>query len=172
MWVGGQAGGPHTPTNMVRGLGLVPGPRFLLTIHVLCEEAMTPNEVTAILRQFIDWRRDTSNWPPSPALVEEAIDAAIEMIDRLEAAENDAAHQKALAESALSVVEGWEGKCDALRATVRHKADCVEAAKAEIESLRAKIEQMEKQEPACWTTQLALELGSSALGFDACRGNL
>ncbi|QFR59649.1 hypothetical protein P6F33_gp48 [Pseudomonas phage Quinobequin-P09] len=29
MWVGGQAGGPHTPTNMVRGLGLVPGPRFL-----------------------------------------------------------------------------------------------------------------------------------------------
>lgn len=32
MWVGGQAGGPHTPTNMVRGLGLVPGPRFLLTI--------------------------------------------------------------------------------------------------------------------------------------------
>uniref|UniRef100_A0AAU7B9Q6 Uncharacterized protein n=1 Tax=Pseudomonas phage BL5 TaxID=3109218 RepID=A0AAU7B9Q6_9VIRU len=32
MWVGGQAGGPHTPTNMVRGLGLVPGPRFLLSI--------------------------------------------------------------------------------------------------------------------------------------------
>ncbi|WBQ35313.1 hypothetical protein [Pseudomonas phage pPA-3099-2aT.3] len=30
MWVGGQAGGPHTPTNMVRGLGLVPGSRFLL----------------------------------------------------------------------------------------------------------------------------------------------
>lgn len=29
MWVGGQAGRPHTPTNMVRGLGLVPGSRFL-----------------------------------------------------------------------------------------------------------------------------------------------
>ena len=42
MWVGVQAGRPHTPTNMVRGLGLVPGSRFLLTIHVLREEAMTP----------------------------------------------------------------------------------------------------------------------------------
>lgn len=41
MWVGGQAGRPHTPTNMVRGLGLVPGPRFLLTIHLLREEAMS-----------------------------------------------------------------------------------------------------------------------------------
>lgn len=41
MWVGVQAGRPHTPTNMVRGLGLVPGPRFLLTIHVLREEAMS-----------------------------------------------------------------------------------------------------------------------------------
>lgn len=29
MWVGGQAGRPHTPTNMVRGLGLAPGSRFL-----------------------------------------------------------------------------------------------------------------------------------------------
>lgn len=44
-----------------------------------------------------------------------------------EAAENDAAHQKALAESALRVAEGWERKCG---------------------ELRAKIEQMEKQEPA------------------------
>lgn len=45
-------------------------------------------------------------------------------------------------------------------------------AREEIERLRAKIEQMERQEPIAWTTKLALELGSSALGFDACRGNL
>ena len=31
---------------------------------------------------------------------------------------------------------------------------------------------LEKQEPVAWTTRLALELGSSALGFNACRGNL
>ena len=36
----------------------------------------------------------------------------------------------------------------------------------------SKIAAMKQQEPAAWTTQLALELGSSALGFDACRGNL
>ena len=43
---------------------------------------------------------------------------------RIEAAENDAAHQKALAASALRVAEGWERKCG---------------------ELRAKIEQMEKR---------------------------
>ena len=39
---------------------------------------------------------------------------------------------------------------DALRAALRHEADCVEAAKAEIEALRAKIAEMEKQEPVAW----------------------
>ena len=36
---------------------------------------------------------------------------------------------------------------DALRAALRHEADCVEACKSEIEALRAKIEQMERQRP-------------------------
>ena len=45
---------------------------------------------------------------------------------KIEAAENDAAHQKALAESALRVAEGWERKCG---------------------ELRAKITEMEQQEP-------------------------
>ena len=50
---------------------------------------MTPAETTTILRQFNEWRRDTSNWPPSPMLIEKAIDAAIALIDRLEAAEKE-----------------------------------------------------------------------------------
>ena len=50
------------------------------------------------------------------------------LLDRLETAENDAAHQKALAASALRVAEGWERKCG---------------------ELRAKIEAMEKQVPIC-----------------------
>ena len=37
---------------------------------------------------------------------------------KIEAAENDAAHQKALAASALRVAEGWERKCGELRAKV------------------------------------------------------
>lgn len=54
----------------------------------------------------------------------------------LEVAETDADHQKALAASALRVAEGWERKCGELRAALRHEADCVEAAKAEIDALR------------------------------------
>ena len=64
---------------------------------------------------------------------------------KLETAENDAAHQKALAASALRVAEGWERKCGELRAALRHEADCVEAAKAEIDALRSKITEMEKR---------------------------
>ena len=45
---------------------------------------------------------------------------------KIETAENDAAHQKALADSALRVAEGWERKCG---------------------ELRAKIAEMERQEP-------------------------
>lgn len=45
---------------------------------------MTPTETAAILRQFMDWCRDKSNWPPSPMQIEKAIDAAIEMIGRME----------------------------------------------------------------------------------------
>lgn len=39
---------------------------------------------------------------------------------------------------------------DALRAALQHEADCVEAAKAEIKALRARIEEMEKQESVFW----------------------
>ena len=48
---------------------------------------MTPTETAALLRQFMDWRRDKSNWPPSPMQIEKAIDAAVEMIERLEDAQ-------------------------------------------------------------------------------------
>ena len=48
---------------------------------------------------------------------------------KVKASEEDSAHHKALAESTLRVAKGWEDKCD---------------------ELRAKIEQMEKQEPVAW----------------------
>ena len=63
-----------------------------------------------------------------------------EIIHRLEAAE------KSDAES-LAMYRKARDERDALRAALRHEADCVEAAKAEIEALRAKIAEMEKQEP-------------------------
>ena len=52
---------------------------------------MTPTEVTAILRQFNEWRRGEGEdlQMPNPRVIGEAIDAAVEMIDRLEAAEKE-----------------------------------------------------------------------------------
>ena len=46
----------------------------------------------------------------------------------------------------VAEIERLRTDCDALRAALRHEADCVEAAKAEIEALRAKIAEMERQE--------------------------
>ena len=42
-------------------------------------------------------------------------------------------------------LETYKVERDAMRAAARHEADCVEAAMAEINSLRAKIEAMEKE---------------------------
>ena len=46
---------------------------------------MTPSEVTTILRQFNEWRRDDDYILPQPAPREvgKAIDTAIEMIERM-----------------------------------------------------------------------------------------
>lgn len=80
--------------------------------------------------------------------------AISELIDRLEAAERNLnccrGERMEAAALFLSVKTRLTDERDALRAAVRHEADCVEAAKAEVEALRAKLEAMEKQEPvAC-----------------------
>ena len=51
---------------------------------------MTPNETAAILRQFNEWRRDFDDKVEQPDSREigEAIDAAVEMIERLERVES------------------------------------------------------------------------------------
>ena len=49
---------------------------------------MTPNEVITILRQFNDWRRDFDDKVEQPDSYEisESIDAAVEMIERMDGA--------------------------------------------------------------------------------------
>ena len=69
-----------------------------------------------------------------PAVMLAAADEIERLAARLEAAEKDSAHQKALAASALRVAEGWERKCG---------------------ELRAKVEAMERQEPARLVTPTA-----------------
>ena len=71
-----------------------------------------------------------------------------EIILRLEAAEKSDAESIAMYRKARN-------ERDALRAAVQHEADCVEAAKAEIEALRAKIAAMEQQVPARLVTAVA-----------------
>ena len=70
---------------------------------------------------------------------------------RIEAAENDAAHQKALADSALRVANGWERKCGELRAEVIYWKEQKEPGaagwRALARILQAKIDAMEKQGP-------------------------
>ena len=134
---------------------------------------MTPTETATILRKFAQClRADKYLWgaslPNVSAEVGAAIESAIEIIDRLEEAESDALEQARLngmgsereaalmakleaaeksdAES-LAMYRKARDERDALRAAVRHEADCVEAAKVEIKALRAKIEAMERQEP-------------------------
>ena len=49
---------------------------------------MTPSEVTTILRQFNAWRRDFDDKirQPDTREISEAIDAAVEMIERMDGA--------------------------------------------------------------------------------------
>ena len=48
---------------------------------------MTPTEVTTILRQFNEWRRGDEDIPQfDPREIGEAIDAAVEMIERMDGA--------------------------------------------------------------------------------------
>lgn len=54
---------------------------------------MTPAETAAILRQLHDWLRGGTQW--APTMGAEAVKTAIEMIERLEAAESSVAwHQR------------------------------------------------------------------------------
>ena len=92
---------------------------------------MTPNEVTDILRKFARaCRADECLWgtslPGVPTEVGAAVESAIEMIDRLEAAEKER---------------------DALRAKSDTRKALINLLRAEIDALRAEIEAMEKQEP-------------------------
>lgn len=137
---------------------------------------MTPTATTAILRRFSEWRLTEDE-----ALIfeiGEAIDVAVEMIERLEAAESDALEQARLngmggeREAALMAkLEAAEKERDALRVdkatlqqmlySIKNRLEAAEKSDAESiamyrkarderDALRAKIEAMERQAPAMW----------------------
>ena len=132
---------------------------------------MTPTETAALLRQFNAWRRDFDDKirQPDPREIGEAIDAAIEMIDRLEAAEADALEQARLNGMGASREAALIAKLEAAekeRDDVAQQLVQSEIGKREISeahnavtrrlsvladentALRAKIAEMERQAPS------------------------
>ena len=74
---------------------------------------MNPAETAVILRQFNEWRRGDEDIPqPDPRVIGEAIDAAVEMIDRLEAAEKERDVLKAKIEQMDAAFESLLIRCD------------------------------------------------------------
>ena len=117
---------------------------------------MTPAEVTTILRQFNGWRRDFDDKfeQPDPHEVSEAIDAAVEMIERLEAAEKSDAESIAMYRKARderdalrAKIEAAEKERDNANAASVNIALEAERLQCENDALRAKITETKKQEP-------------------------
>ena len=85
---------------------------------------MTPTEVTTLLRQFNEWRRseDETVEQPDPREIGEAIDAAVEMIERLAALPARITPEQApdgvrdyCHEAAEGYADGWNACMKAMR---------------------------------------------------------
>ena len=74
---------------------------------------MTPTETVDILRQFNEWQKGDGPLDYSPNGLINAVDTAIEMIDRLEAAENEVTRIKEVEfpRKVRAVAAGWKTKC-------------------------------------------------------------
>ncbi len=138
---------------------------------------MNNTEVTTILCQFNEWRRGDEDIPQfDPREIGEAIDAAIAMIEQLEAAESDALEQARLngmgasrEATLMAKLEATEKERDFAKVEIARLHDDIreltderlldeedrelwttlkaKSAEKERDALRAKIEAMEKQEP-------------------------
>jgi predicted RNase H-like nuclease (RuvC/YqgF family) len=137
---------------------------------------MTTTKTATILQQFNEWRRTPGiGWREGPTSKEitAAIDAAVVMIERLEAAEKEVTHIKEVEfpRKVCAVTVGWETKCARLeqeRETLQAKVEAMENERTideqriadlmaelnrvgqENEELHAKIADMERQKPAMW----------------------
>ena len=123
---------------------------------------MTPTETATILRNYNLWRRgNLEGMPqPDPREIGEAIDAAVEMIDRLEAAEKELESWKGLAQQLGNEVGALRFRLERRQDELNRLRANLESAEKERDALRARIEAMEKQEPVAWVRKLGLDLPS------------
>ena len=90
---------------------------------------MTTTETANFLRQFNEWRRGDEDIPqPDPRVIGEAIDAAVEMIDRLEAAEKELAELRSSMKFRTSLIGRTEAERDALRQALQGLLDALPSA--------------------------------------------
>ena len=110
---------------------------------------MTLNEVAAKLQHFNDWRRGHHDEQPDPRVIGEAIDAAVEMIDRLEAAEkerDDVAQQLVQSEIGKRKISEERDECNSRRLEAAdHFAAQTALMKEKCDAMRAELAQLHKE---------------------------
>ena len=152
---------------------------------------MTPTETAAILRKFAQClRADKYLWgaslPGVSAEVGAAIESAIEMIDRLEAAEKSDAESIAMyrkARDERDALRADKGTLQLMLYSIKNHLEAAEKSDAESiamyrkarderDALRAKIEQMEKQEPVAWQARCRPDWGDGTWSaWELCSEN-
>ena len=115
---------------------------------------MTPTETADFLRQFNDHRRGCDVPSPKPSQIGRAIDAAVEMIERLEAAERSDAESIAMYRKARDERDAMRARIEAMEEErtideqrIADLLDELNRVGHENDAMRARIEAMERQEP-------------------------
>ena len=126
---------------------------------------MTPAEVTAKLRVFNDWRRGELSFlsMPDPREIGEAIDAAVEMIERLEAAEKSDAESIAMYRKARDERDALRAELTDLRNSMTFRTSLIGRIEAEREDLHALIAAVKKQVNAEFRLRMKKEIECNAL---------
>ena len=102
---------------------------------------MTPNEVAAKLQHFNDWRRGHHDdaAQPDPREIGEAIDVAVEMIERLEAAEKERDALRVDKATLQQMLYSIKNRLEAAEKSDAESIAMYRTARDERDELRAKI---------------------------------
>jgi len=111
---------------------------------------MTPTEVTTLLRQFNEWRRGgAAPLHYSPSEIGEAIDAAIELLDRLEATESECLEQARLNGMGSEREAALMAKLEAAEKDIAVKEEVIDSLAAVVKRLDAQCDAAERERDEC-----------------------